>query len=260
MSDVSSSAPTIAYYTQEIEQTCTNPMLATNALRQLASHVRQLHRATVFYRFLLGRQLVGIKQNQLWSQMERRDYRSDPNGIPLWGKNEKERFHASWYNFIDQGFGYITGLHRETAYSAIKLAESTALSTLPLKELQSFTRLANALEIVRAERRGLKISSELIHEAHDMPMRQFRQTMEAPVGGTQRSKEGSKWSDANGSGRSEQSLVMKGIIGFFKTAAARNGEAVNNFWAVLQRAMLSVNQDPGEALESITKAYCRSGT
>jgi hypothetical protein len=46
---------------------------------------------------MLGRQLIGIKQNQLWLKMERRDYRSDPSGIPLWDKNEKNRFYASWY-------------------------------------------------------------------------------------------------------------------------------------------------------------------
>src|SRR5215469_2326652 len=119
------SSETIHYYIQEIDDVCADPEVATAALRQLASQFRQLQRATVFYRLLLGRQLIAIKKKQLWQKMERRDYRNDPSGIPLWDKNEKNRFHASWYNFIEEGFEYITGLHRETAYSAIKLAEST---------------------------------------------------------------------------------------------------------------------------------------
>src|SRR6516164_123039 len=114
------SSATIGCYIQEIDDVCTDPELATESLRQLASQFRQLQRATVFYRFLLGRQLIAIKHNQLWRKMERRNYRNNPSGIPLWDKNEKNRFYASWYNFIEQGFEYITGLQRETAYSAIR--------------------------------------------------------------------------------------------------------------------------------------------
>jgi hypothetical protein len=251
------SSTTIDDYIREIDDVCTDPQVAKDALRQLASQFRQLQRATVFYRFLLGRQLIGIKQNQLWLKMERRDYRNDPNGIPLWDKNENNRFHASWYNFIEEGFEYITGLHRETAYSAIKLAESTTLSSLPLKELQNFTRLANAMQIVVAERRGLKITSDLIQKARHMTIREFRQTIRPTVSETRRSNGGPRPNTNRSRPSGESSMIN--VIGFFKVAAARNLDAVNNFWEALHRAMLNANNDPVGALETITRAYLAVG-
>src|SRR5262249_32945536 len=235
------SSMTIDDYIQEIDDVCTDPKLATEALRQLASRFRQLERASVFCRFVLGRQLIGIKQNQLWLKLERRDYRNDPGGIPLWDKNEKNRFYASWYNFVEEGFEFITGLHQQTAYSAIKLAESTTLSRLPLKELQNFTRLANAMQIVAAEQRGVKITSDLIQKAQHMAIRQFQQTICPTESGTLRSKGGPR---PKKDGSSEELSAMISVIGFFKAAAARNLDAVGNFWEALQHAMLSANNDP----------------
>ena len=52
---------------------------------------------------------------------------------------------------------------------------------------------------------------------------------------------------------------MINLMGFFKAAAARNLGAVSNFWEALHRAMLSANNDPVGALESITRAYLTVG-
>jgi hypothetical protein len=52
---------------------------------------------------------------------------------------------------------------------------------------------------------------------------------------------------------------MINVIGFFKAAAARNLDAVSKFWEALQRAMLSANEDPVDALERNTMAYLAVG-
>ena len=152
----------------------TDPNRAVEILRQLATDVRSLSRAAVYYRLLMGRHLVVIQKNQLWRYMERRDYRQDPTGKPLW-LSSASRTYSSWYNFIEEGFESITGLHRQTAYSAIKLAQASCLSSLSAEELHNFKRLANALQLVSKERRGVEVTPELVVQAQGMSVKQFRQ-------------------------------------------------------------------------------------
>jgi hypothetical protein len=113
------------------------------------------------------------------------------------------------------------------------------------------------MQIVAAERRGLKITSDLIQNAQHMTMRQFRQTIHLTASETGGSKGGPR-SNKNRTGFSEESLAMTNLIEFFRAAAARNLEAVSNFWEA-QRAMLSANNDPVGALESITRGYLAVG-
>jgi len=149
-----------------------DPLRAMETLRWLAGSIRALNRATLFYRILMGRHLIAIQKHELWRLIERRDYRQDPNGKPIW-VSSTARMYASWYQFIEEGFEHNTGLHRQTAYSAIKLAQSSTLSALSFEELLNFKRLANALELVTAEREGVNITPELIVQAQEMPIKHF---------------------------------------------------------------------------------------
>src|SRR5215831_17456284 len=141
----------------DLDKCTLDPLRATETLRWLAGSIRALNRATLFYRILMGRHLIVIQKNELWRLIERRDYRQDLNGKPIW-LSSGARTYASWYHFIEEGFEHITGLHRQTAYSAIKLAQSGTLS----------------LELVAAERKGMSITPELIVQAQEMPIKYFR--------------------------------------------------------------------------------------
>jgi hypothetical protein len=219
-----------------------DPVQVTEVLRRLAESIRTLSRATVFYRILMGRHLIVIQKNELWRLIERRDYRQDPNGKPVW-LSPTTRTYASWYNFIEQGFENITGLHRQTAYSALRLAQSHILSTLTFEDLLNFKRLANALELVAAERKGISITPELVVQAQEMPIKHFRRTAHAtkqtvpPM---------------------QQVSTLRHITNFLRGALTINPRVIDDLWAIIQDATVRANEDPVRAVEDIISAYSAS--
>jgi hypothetical protein len=247
----------------------TDAVGALNFLLRVSFNIRALQKATVFYRIMLGRQLVAIRENQLWRDFERRDYRLSPAGKALWDKGgEARHFYKSWYDFLENGFECTTGLHRETGYGAIKLAKSKALSDLPDNELQNFTRLANAIRIVDAERKGVKITSELIQKAMEMPTLTFQNVLVAPVkarrlslthgvsadDNTSPPVRGQSMVDKMTSNGTVEIQVVAQITTFFETAAAVDIDVVDDFWEMLRGILLEMNQ-PIVVLRSIMEAY-----
>jgi hypothetical protein len=216
----------------------TDPVRVVDVLRHLAADINALTKASLMCRILLGRHLVMIQKNELWRQIERRDYRTDPSGTQIWLK-PTNRTYSSWYNFLEEGFERITGLHRQTAYSAIKLAHSSALSALGYDELMNFKRLANALELVAAERAGVQITPEILAQAQELPIKQFRQRVVR--GGAVMTLRNS----------STLGLITK----FLRSAVAKDPNVLNDLWAIIEDTMARANQDPVRAVESLAAAY-----
>ena len=206
-------------------------------LRQLADNLRVLGKATLFCRILLGRQLISIQKNKVWQRIERRDHRESPEGIPVWAKHSEQRY-TSWYDFIENGFELITGLHRQTAYSAIKLAHSAVLSTLSWEALSKFKRLANALELVALEEAGTPVTPELMVQAQEMPIKEFRTSTQAARVVPLRT-----------------SSALTRVTALLRTTAARDAGVLDDLWAILQDAMNRANEDPVLAVSDIVSAY-----
>jgi hypothetical protein len=183
----------------------------------------------------MGRHLVAIQKNQLWRYMERRDYLQDPAGKRLW-LNSTSRTYSSWYNFIEEGFESITGMHRQTAYSAIKLAQSSCLSALSAEELHNFKRLANALQLVSKERSGVEVTPELVIQAQEMSIKQFRQAAcETPP-----------------SARPDQKApALANIIKPLRAVTAADPKVIDCFWEIVRDAMRAADQNPVRAIGSI---------
>ena len=226
-------------YSDQAEEGALDPLRVTEILRWLAGSIRALSRATLFYRILMGRHLIVIQKNELWRLIERRDYRQDLNGKPIW-LSSGARTYASWYHFIEEGFEHLTGLHRQTAYSAIKLAQSSTLSALSFEELLNFKRLANALELVAAEREGVNITPELIVQAQEMPIKHFRR-------GAHVTK--------NTVSPMRRVPTLPHIINFLRAAVAMDPNVSDSLWAVIQVAMARASEDPVRAVESIVTTY-----
>jgi hypothetical protein len=216
-----------------------DPLRVTEILRWLAGSIGALSRATLFYRIIMGRHLIAIQKNELWRLIERRDYRQDPNGEPIW-LNSSARTYTSWYHFIEEGFEHMTGLHRQTAYSAIKLAQSRTLSALSLEELRNFRRLANALELVAAERSGMSITPELIVQAQEMPIKSFRRAAQI----TKHTVSSLR-----------QASTLEQIMSFLKAAVAIDPTVSDGLWAVIQDSMVRASEDPVRTVELIVTTY-----
>lgn len=221
----------------------TDPSVGTGVLRALGSGILLLGKATVYYRFLIGRQLMVIQNTKLWREMERRDYRADTDGAPLW-KGTDDRFYSSWYQFLEHGFQCVTGLQREAAYSTLKLARSTAFAALPTVEIKKIARLANALRIVAAERQQLAITPDLVRQAQEMTTTQFRE-ITANVESSNRSKV-------------DISCTRK-IMRFLKAAALANPDVVNDFWTTIERIMATTNRDPAITLRTVVLTCSGTG-
>lgn len=210
-----------------------DPLEAVQALRDLAANLKALRGATVLCRVLLGRQLIFIQKNELWKQIERAG-----SSVQSPGLNPAKPGYTSWYNFLEEGFEPTTGLRRQTAYSAIRLAQSGVLSKLSREELLKFRRLANALELVEAERAGVRITEDLLAQAQEMPIKMFRREPQL----------------ARLRAAAPQISVFDEITKFLRTAG-RDTKALHHLWEVLQDALTRADRDPGRAIDDIVAAY-----
>ena len=128
--------------------------------------LRFLNSANVVCRVLLGRQLLAIQERRLWESMER------PIGD---GESEAGARYHGWDDFMSHGFPAISGLSKQTGYAALKLAQAAVLRNMSEPELRKFENLSNAFELVKLERKGVRITEELIVAAQTLPVEAFRQ-------------------------------------------------------------------------------------
>src|SRR5204863_8323338 len=117
------------------------------------SALRMLNRANVFCRVLLGHQLLVIQERGLWATME-----------PSVG-GEQNGGYRSWEDFMARGFPKITGLGKNTGYAAVMLAKADVIQRLKEADLREFENLANAIHLVKLERKGILIGPELVAAA-----------------------------------------------------------------------------------------------
>ncbi len=136
-------------------------------LARCGDALRFLNRANVFWRLLLGRRLLVIQEDRLWSNMERSV------------ENEARGPYHSWEDFMERGFPEMSGLSKKAGYAALTLAKSPTLQKLAESELRKFENLSNTFGLVKLERKGVVITPELIAAAQSLPVEAFRQMIGA---------------------------------------------------------------------------------
>lgn len=126
---------------------------ALEILQTVARGLDVANCATVFYRFLMGKQLVIIQEHKLW---------------------QEEAGPQTWDGWINDQFPVLTRFSPSTAYGAMQLAKCEALSQLDEDALRSFRLLQNALRIARLERRGGAVTPQLVQSAITLSSEKFR--------------------------------------------------------------------------------------
>jgi hypothetical protein len=194
--------------------------------------LRWLSRANVWCRVLLGRQLQVIQEQRLWESMDR------PIGD---GESEAGARYHGWDDFMSHGFPAISGLRKQTGYAALKLAQAAVFRNMSEPELGKFESLGNAFELVKLERKGVRITEELIVAAQTLTVEAFRQmtgsgkkaTVEVVVDG------------------SDTARRLQWIANILKMA---DPDSLLAFQEVLQNAMLQADGNPTDAVDCINAA------
>lgn len=201
-------------------------------LARSGSVLRLLSSANVFYRVLLGRQLQLIQERHLWDRVERSsgDEQNPPAGP-----------YHSWDDFMTHGFPQITGLSPRTGYAATMLANAPALRNLPEPELRKFENLGNAFELMRLERRGVRVTEELLAAAQTLSVEQFRQ----------KTGSGKKATVAVIVDGSATARVLQSIVDILKRA---DPDSLLAFQEVLQNAMLQAGGNVTDGVDCINVA------
>lgn len=151
----------------ELVQPSDDPAAALKVCLAASDLIRRAGQATVFARIVLGRQLLVIQQKQLW-----RHYRvgENPNVLCM-----------NWDEWMSRGFEHEVGMSRDIGYAALAMAKSPVFSKMPDEQAKQFSSLSNAIELVRVvNRRGGKVSEDLVQKAIDLPVREFRRATGAP--------------------------------------------------------------------------------
>jgi len=201
-------------------------------LAQSGNALRWLSRANVLCRLLLGRRLQVIQERRLWESMER------PIGN---GENEAGARYHGWDDFMAHGFPAMSGLSKQTCYAALKLAQAAVLRNMPEPELRKFENIGNAFELVKLERKGVRISEELIVAAETLPVGEFRQ-----MAGS-----GKKATVEVLVDDSDTARRLQWILNFLKMA---DPDSLLAFQEVLQNAMLQADGNASDALDCIIAA------
>ena len=126
---------------------------ASAMLRRITNNIHITARANVYYRILLGLQLIEIQAKRLWQASRA----------------------PSWDAWMTIHFPEITGLGREAGYQAVRIAGSDLVANrIGIDQMCEFRTLQNVVELVRLESRGEKVTDKMIAEAKDMPITKFR--------------------------------------------------------------------------------------
>lgn len=146
-----------------------NPASARAVIESAAEGLRIAAAASVYYRFVLGSQLLVIRENGLWREpsLQCRELHGP----------------GSWDGWISEHFPEMSRMSRRTAFGAMQIAGSSALRSLGEPGLRNFETLANAILLARVEKqRGEKTAKGLLVEASKLSMEAFREKAGAPVG------------------------------------------------------------------------------
>lgn len=190
-------------------------------IQHACQSIRFASAMSVYFRVMLGRQLLRVQERALWQQF----------GMPDCG---------TWSQFLDLGFPRLAGLSRETAYHALQLAKCKAIAALAPVELQRFECLANAVELARAERNGAN-GAGLLEAAMTKPVEEFR----AMLGKGKRATLEVLLDDPVVAG------PLGRIVNWLKLAEPA---ALVAFWETLERAKLYGGDNPTDSLDAIIAA------
>ena len=190
-------------------------------IQNAAQSIRFASAMSVYFRVMLGRQLLVVQERALWQQF----------GMPDCG---------TWSKFLDIGFPRLAGLSRETAYGALQLAKCKAIAGLPPIELRRFECLANAVELARAERHGADAGA-LIEAAMGLPCDDFR----ALVG---------KGKPAKIEVLLDNPEVYRPLLRITNWLKRADVDTLQKFWETLERAKLYGGDNPDDSLDSIMAA------
>lgn len=150
------------------------PDKAVSFLRQAGGLLFKLKNADAYVRLEMGRQLLLIRGQKLWREMECRNYLDDrsPEGRPVWA-NEEARRYISWQDFLANGFPIITGLQRRMGYICMTLADSEVLKRLGPR-IREFKSVQNAIEIAMVEKKGdRQVTPAMIEAAATLTREEF---------------------------------------------------------------------------------------
>ena len=193
-------------------------------IRNAAQSIRFAAAMSVYFRVMMGRQLLRVQQRVLWQKF------GMPPEVNTWSK------------FLDFGFPKIANLSRETAYHAMQLAQCRVIAELPPAKLQEFDSLANAVDLARVERqKGYAAAKELLSDAMTRPVEEFR----ALIGKGKRGTLEVMLDDAAVAG------PLGRIVNWLKRADV---DALQKFWETLERAKLYGGDNPSDSLDAIITA------
>ena len=130
----------------------------------------------------------------------------------------------------------------KTGYATVSLAKSKTLQKLSESELRKFESLANAIQLVRLERKGVVISQELIAAAQTMTVEVFRQMTGA---GKQATVEVAVDS-------SDAARALQEIVDILKMA---DTDALLRFQEVLECAMIQGGGNATDAVDCVIATY-----
>jgi hypothetical protein len=132
---------------------------ARRIIGQIFNGLKVGQAVTVYYRYLLGKQLLLIQNNGLWRELL-------APGIEA---------SSSFTYWMDEHFPVIAGDCRDTGWSAIRLAKSPAINGADENVIRSMTSVSNAYAIAKAERDGRYITPEIVAAASTTPVAEFRE-------------------------------------------------------------------------------------
>ena len=132
------------------------------ALQEIARRLHTANRANVYFRWLLGKQLIEIREGQLWDQPD------------LWADPQQEP--TCWEAWIKEDFRAITGFSKETGHGAMQIARCETLESLGEDGLKRFENLANAILLARIERQEPERAKQLLPAAMEQSVKEFRES------------------------------------------------------------------------------------
>lgn len=186
----------------------------------LAESIRVTAMANAYCRVMLGRQLLKVQELQLWTHY----------GLSC----------RTWSQFLDAGFPKLSGLSRETAYTAMQLVKSPTIAEMPPMELRRIPHLSNAIELARLEKKGgTRVSAKIREDAMTLGADAFRATL--------------------GKGKriivEDQKVVgpLARVVGFLKIA---HPDSLSAFAELFEEAKMRSGDNPDDTLDCIM-ACCR---
>jgi len=136
---------------------------AIERIERISRGVRLADTARTYYRWLLGRQLIAIRDNRLWVDI-------------IAEKLEQARTFDDWLKFHLEPF---TGLNRHSGYGAISIAESKAVNQLGEDGLRRCRSLVNVLMLAKVDRREPgRVTPELLDDVLKLSVKDFRNKVE----------------------------------------------------------------------------------